>query len=657
MKSKMYKERIIWIFNRLIAMSPMEVIYRIYTKSREILWKKKYKSFRLITEKNLFKFHNKQLNFHEENFYKKCDDSFREELLQNYSLFCSELLSYGDSIAEKYFSIFDIYKVDFRKQMNWHTAFNKEFSWAFIFSSDINYRQSENLGDIRFNFELNRHHFFITLAVCFFITKDIKYLISLKEYFYNFIEKNPFMYGVCWISPMEAAVRSFSWMLCISLLKSSDEVKKIYPKLIEDMETGVKNQIYYVYNNFSLYSSANNHLIVEASMVGIAGILFNNKNWLNSGIKIISREIDKQVTEDGVDKEQSVHYEAFVMEAVSLFILLLRKNDIIYPSFIDSSLERMNDFICDITNLFYNPPDIGDNDEGAIFKISDKNESFNYYKYVLQLGELITGKNYTANEKFYEDTLFIGALKVNNVYNYKKSMGLKTYKQGGYSIFRYENGIKERLLIFDHGFLGYKALCAHGHADALSIVLSVNGEFVFIDPGTYIYNIERNFRDYFRKTISHNTIEVNGKDQSEIKGPFLWGKKAKVMLNITVIKKDYKFVSAKHYGYSPIIHSREVEFYEPDTFIINDCIKGKCNNAVQSFILSKDAVIKEASENKIIINTKTSEIVMCFKGAGNITIDEGYVSSHFGKIERTTAIRRTILNFKEESLQTIIYVK
>lgn len=652
----MDKRKIKWMVNRLTAMSPLEILFRIIRKPREILYKNKYKKYRLITEKNLFNSNIKELWFHGERFYKKYDDSFREILFRDYSIYCNELLTYADSVTDKKFTIFKIYPVDFSNGINWNITFNKDNSWPLIFSPNVDFRQAENLGDIRFNFELNRHQLLTTLSAAFFISKDIKYLKSLQEYFYSFIENNPFMYGVSWISSMEVAIRAFSWMFSLSLIKACIEVTEVSPHLTEDMEWGIKNQINFVYNHYSLYSSANNHLIVESALVGIAGILFNNDRWLNSGIKIISREIEKQVTSDGVDREQALHYQAFVMEAISLFILLLKKNDIKYPNIIDKKLEKMNDFICDISNVIGNPPDLGDNDEGCIFNILNKDEKFNYYGYVLKLGELINNKDYLNGEKSFSDTLFIRNFKFHNMYKYKKNIGLITYKQGGYSVFRYENGINERLLIFDHGFLGYKTLCAHGHADALSLNLSVDGEFVITDPGTYIYNIERNFRDYFRKTINHNTIEIDGMDQSEIKGSFLWGRKAKVKLIGTGANHGYIWACAEHDGYSPVIHRREVKFFEPDTFIIDDYIKGKCNKLVQSFILGKDVHIEQATDKSIIIKSKSGHIGIYCKGAGSFTLEEVYSSPHFGKKEIVTAIRRRIDNVENETLQTIICV-
>ena len=44
-----------------------------------------------------------------------------------------------------------------------------------------------------------------------------------------------------------------------------------------------------------------------------------------------------------------------------------------------------------------------------------------------------------------------------------------------------------------------------------------------MDPGTYDYFSFPAWRAYFRSTRAHNTVVVDGLDQSQMLGPFLWG--------------------------------------------------------------------------------------------------------------------------------------
>ena len=78
-----------------------------------------------------------------------------------------------------------------------------------------------------------------------------------------------------------------------------------------------------------------------------------------------------------------------------------------------------------------------------------------------------------------------------------------------------------------HGFL---ATAAHAHADALSFELRLGGMPILVDAGTYCYHGEGAWRDYFRSTLAHNTLTLNGRDQAVPAGPFLWLTRAEARL-------------------------------------------------------------------------------------------------------------------------------
>jgi uncharacterized heparinase superfamily protein len=85
---------------------------------------------------------------------------------------------------------------------------------------------------------------------------------------------------------------------------------------------------------------------------------------------------------------------------------------------------------------------------------------------------------------------------------------------------------REIRIIIDSGELGYLSIAAHGHADALAFTMSVAGKEILVDPGTYSYHTLPRWRNYFRGTAAHNTVVVDGKNQSVIGGNFMWVKHA-----------------------------------------------------------------------------------------------------------------------------------
>jgi Heparinase II/III-like protein/Heparinase II/III N-terminus len=93
-----------------------------------------------------------------------------------------------------------------------------------------------------------------------------------------------------------------------------------------------------------------------------------------------------------------------------------------------------------------------------------------------------------------------------------------SFPAGGYHVQRSgwgEGGAgfeDERFLIFDCGPLGDGG---HGHYDVLSVELAAGGRPLVLDPGRYTYHEgEPNLRRWFKGTAAHNTVCVDGLDQT-----------------------------------------------------------------------------------------------------------------------------------------------
>ena len=79
--------------------------------------------------------------------------------------------------------------------------------------------------------------------------------------------------GVNWTSSLELALRLISWGWALSSLNISGW--KIDNKFSEKISTSIYQQLDYISNHLSSYSSANNHLIGEVAGLVIASTLFD----------------------------------------------------------------------------------------------------------------------------------------------------------------------------------------------------------------------------------------------------------------------------------------------------------------------------------------------------------------------------------------------
>ena len=100
---------------------------------------------------------------------------------------------------------------------------------------------------------------------------------------------------------------------------------------------------------------------------------------------------------------------------------------------------------------------------------------------------------------------------------------------------------------------------------------------MLIDPGTYIYHCDLPSRNAFRETRNHNTVCVDGKNQSEMLGAFLWGRKANARLEDYQEKDGAVRLVMTQDGYSPIVHKRTIAFDGNRLLTVTDELSADCS--------------------------------------------------------------------------------
>jgi hypothetical protein len=140
----------------------------------------------------------------------------------------------------------------------------------------------------------------------------------------------------------------------------------------------------------------------------------------------------------------------------------------------------------------------------------------------------------------------------------------QSFPEGGYYVLGADFDTPAEIrAVVDAGPLGYTAIAAHGHADALSLTLSVGGREFLVDPGTYAYHTQERWREYFRGTAAHNTVRIDGRDQSEQGGNFMWVKHARAGCGLWLSSAEKDTFEGWHDGYlrlaDPVKHRRLLE--------------------------------------------------------------------------------------------------
>lgn len=539
-----------------------------------------------------------------------------------------------DLLAHR-FSFFSFENKIFGDEIDWHKDYKSGKKAPLTFSKSIDYLDHEKFGDIKYIWELNRHLHLVTLAKTYYLTQNEIYKNEVITQILNWIKVNPYMKGVNWGSSLEVGIRLISWSWAWKFLGEVDgDIKSQWLE-------SIYKHCYFIDKNFSRFSSANNHLIGEAAGLFVASTIWpcweESKAWQNKSFEILVEEMGRQNFTDGVNKEQAISYQQFVLDFFVLAGLLGEKNGIKFPAEYWSCLEQMLVLVASIMDKNGNMPNFGDADDGYVVRLSE-DEKFNPFQSLLATGAVIFSRGDFKKKAREFDEKSFWLVGFDGFENFcalpeKSFRNQNKFEDGGYYLLETnEDRADEIKAVFDCGPLGYLNIAAHGHADALSFTLSVSGKEIIIDPGTYVYNAQKEWRDYFKGTSAHNTIRIDRENQSLSGGNFMWLKKARAKILRQEFNGKMDRVVGEHDGYKrlkdPVVHRREIMFNKVErSFEITDNIlAGKRHFLEQYFHFSKECKVEQKNSYEWTIDNNEVRV--------NIRIDKKLKSEVFSGNEK-----------------------
>lgn len=300
-----------------------------------------------------------------------------------------------------------------------------------------------------------------------------------------------------------------------------------------------------------------NHYFSNLKALLFAGVLFNNSRWITKAEEGLLSEIPEQILEDGGNFELSPMYHSLMLvDMLDLFNLTRA-----YPDRLSSQLifvlqqfiPKMLSFMEAVSHTdgsvsFFNDSAIG------IAPTKLKIES-----YAEQLGFAVE---------------LLDCSKPQIIDN----------SQSGY--FCAITGPNK--LIFDASPVGPDYIPGHGHADTLSFELSIGAQRVFVNSGTSEYGLSVT-RLNQRKTKSHNTVEVDGKDSSQVWSGFRVARRARIVSRSAELDDESRIIlKGAHDGYkcffSGCVHARTIVFSD-GMLAITDSLQGVFKHAKSRFFL------------------------------------------------------------------------
>jgi len=146
------------------------------------------------------------------------------------------------------------------------------------------------------------------------------------------------------------------------------------------------------------------------------------------------------------------------------------------------------------------------------------------------------------------------------------------FDDGGYAVLHKQNA----LVLFRYPRFKFRP----SQADALHVDLWLQGENLLRDSGSYSYNTEKKWLDYFPCSVSHNTIQFDDKSQMPRISRFLYGDWLKTKeLSPIVDSDEYISVGASYVDRYGAQHARTLRLHG-FKLTIEDKIEGFKNLAV-----------------------------------------------------------------------------
>jgi len=545
-------------------------------------------------------YHDFCINNKSSTFYLDIDkrDDYVSFIKNNYPDSIDKTINMANLIVDHKFSFYKSTLIEMGKQINWHCCFETKKSWPVKFWYDIGYRNMDSMGDIKVVWELNRHQYFLELGKAYLYTHDEVYALEFVKQIESWIDQNPHEMGINWITKLDIGIRIISWLFAIPFFCHS-----VY--FTADINFKIIKMIYLQVNHIQKFmsygSSANNHLIGQGATLVLVGILCPELKISSvlrrQGERILLEESRRQIFNDGVHKEQSTSYHAFVLDYYLTYILTARLNNIIVPEEFARNAEKMCDYLTDLKANLGFVPHIGDSDEGQAVRFSVDPEQD--YDSCLSTGAILFSnkrmqravKHFTEKSFWLTGTAGYESFKaLGTGLSSRKSF---SYFDSGYFGMISEQDDNQFGLMLDSGPLGFGSPSGHGHADALSFVIGLNGRPFIVDPGTYIYSRKNDWREYFRGSHAHNVVIVDDQGQSQSLTPFIWKRKARADLIDWYKSAHFDYFRGKHDGYirlpDPVTCERVVLFVKPGFFIIADNLNAcKLHNYRMKFHFAPD---------------------------------------------------------------------
>jgi hypothetical protein len=395
--------------------------------------------------------------------------------------------------------------------IDWFKDYKSGHAWPFVHYASIDASDLKRNSDVKFPWDLSRLHWLIPVGQAFLLTGNERYADFARKMVDHWITANPCSWGVNWSCTMEPAMRVFVWVWLHRVFRSSTAWADADFNL--RFLRSLYLHLHFIRWNLEITDINGNHLTADAAALVTGGAYFATgrpKRWMATGWRILCREMDKQVLDDGVDFEASTAYHRLVTELFFHAAASVEESGGHVPPSYRQKLLQMADYIRAYTRPDGESPVVGDADDARVLPLGS--QPLNDHRYLPQLiwarwapQRLAADWRDSASECLW----WWGRPPAEAISIAPQPEPSRLFPHGGNAILR--SG--DDYAFIDCGPVGLAGRGGHGHNDCLSFEACLLGQRLVADPGCPVYTGDRQLRNLFRSTAVHNTPRL---DEEEI---------------------------------------------------------------------------------------------------------------------------------------------
>jgi hypothetical protein len=503
------------------------------------------------------------------------------------------------------------------------------------------------VGDHKVTWELNRHQHLVTLAKARLLSGDEKYTRELMAQWRSWIKANPYPLGINWGSTLEVAFRSLSWIWVYQLLAGAADGTELRSEILPTLAFHGR----YIERYLSTYFSPNTHLLGEAVALFFLGTLYPQMpgaaRWKEAGWKIVLHEAGRQVRPDGVYFEQSLYYHVYALDFFLYARLLATRNGMEIPPAYDAALGRMLDVVAALAQA--GPAEgFGDDDGGRVW--NPRRNRTEHMTDPLALGAVMYSKEMHPGDfsaaRLTEEAIWLfgnqAVEKLSSAHARAQTTGAArsvAFPDGGLYVLADSQPYVQAMVV-DAGPQGVSR-SGHGHADALSVRLTMDGRRWLVDAGSGVYiSKDPADRNTFRGTGAHNTMRVDGADQAVADEPFSWTHIPTTQAENWVVGNSFTYFVGSHNGYArladPVLHRRHVLRIAGDLWLVRDVALGGTEHELEiRWHFAPDLEVKVAGPGRVEISRADAARGESGESALSLIVPEETVWQTAAEVSRT----------------------